>query len=364
MLTLIEHGTVYAPEPMGIQSVLLAGDRILRIGPVDRQALLALDLPCTVVDASGCVVTPGLIDPHEHLIGAGGEQGFASRMPDVPLETIVLAGVTTVVGCLGTDTTARHLTALLAKVRQLEEQGLSAYMYTGGFPVPPPTITASVTDDLVVVDKVIGVGEIAIADTRSAAPSVNALAHLVSAAYVGGLIAGKAGVTHLHVGSGRSRLSLLHALLDQHEIPPECLYATHVNRSRELMDEAIVLSRRGSYVDVDTIAEDLPFWLGYYREHGGAPGHLTASSDAHTPGGTPAKVYAGVISSIREHGMPLADVLPIVTVNPATALKLRSKGCLVEGMDADVLVLKEHTLELVHVFARGQHLVKDGMMND
>src|SRR5689334_23705184 len=173
MFTLIEHGEVYAPESRGVQPVLLAGDKIVKIGAVDGAKLAALELPCEIVDAAGCLVTPGLIDPHEHVIGAGGEEGFASRTTEVPLSQLLKNGITTAIGCLGTDTTTRHLSSLLGKVRQLEADGLTAYMYTGGFQVPPPTLTGSVMDDLVLIDKIIGVGEIAISDTRSVAPTLD-----------------------------------------------------------------------------------------------------------------------------------------------------------------------------------------------
>ena len=53
-------------------------------------------------------------------------------------------GVTTVVGCLGTDGMTRHLTSLLAKARGLEREGITAYMYTGSYEVPVQTITDSV----------------------------------------------------------------------------------------------------------------------------------------------------------------------------------------------------------------------------
>src|SRR5215212_10122092 len=119
MFTLIEHGKIYAPEPLGIQSLLLVGGHVARIGAIDPGAVRALNLPCTVVDAAGALVMPGFIDPHEHLIGAGGEQGFASRQPEVSMAELIRAGITTAIGCLGTDTVTRHLTSLLARVRQL-----------------------------------------------------------------------------------------------------------------------------------------------------------------------------------------------------------------------------------------------------
>jgi beta-aspartyl-dipeptidase (metallo-type) len=362
MLTLIHGGEVYTPQPIGVQSLLLAGDTILKIGAIDRQALRALGIPCLVIDATGCVVTPGLIDPHEHLIGAGGEDGFGSRMPEVTLQQIVGAGITSVVGCLGTDMTTRHLSSLLAKVQQLQVQGISAYMYTGGYALPPQTLTGTVTDDLVLFASVIGIGEFAIADPRCSEPTPHELARLVSQGMVGGMISGKAGVTHFHVGPGKKRLSLIRTLIEEHETPIECFYPTHINRSTELMDEAIELARRGAFVDIDTVDDDLPQWLGYYRDHDGPLDRITVSSDAHTSAGSPGKLRRNLLSLIHEHGWSLADMLPLCTSNPATALKLKRKGYLRAGMDADLLVMRQGNLDLVQLFARGNHLLKDGQI--
>jgi beta-aspartyl-dipeptidase (metallo-type) len=360
MLTLIHGGEVYTPEPIGVQSLLLAGDTILKIGRIDRQALRSLDIPCATIDATGCVVTPGLIDPHEHLIGAGGEQGFGSRMPEVALEQIVGAGITTAVGCLGTDMTTRHLSSLHAKVQQLQVEGISAYMYTGGYALPPRTLTGTVTDDLVLIPCAIGIGEFAIADSRCSEPTPHELARLVSQGMVGGMISGKAGVTHFHLGPGKQRLSLLRELIEQHETPIECFYPTHINRSEELMDEAIALARRGAFVDIDTVDDDLAQWLGYYRDHEGPLDRITVSSDAHTSEGSPAKLRRNLLALIHEHSWSLAEMLPLCTSNPAAVLKLTRKGQLRAGMDADVQVLRRDNLELVQLFARGNHLIKDG----
>jgi beta-aspartyl-dipeptidase (metallo-type) len=360
MLTLLRNGRVHTPAPGGIQSVLLVGERIARIGPVDEAALRALGVPYEVVDVSGCLVTPGLVDPHQHLIGAGGEQGFATRMPDVSLGQLARAGVTTVVGCLGTDSVTRHLSALVGKARQLGEAGVSAFVYTGGFHLPPRTLTGSVEGDLVLIDCVLGVGEFAISDVRSSQPDVGELARLVASAYVGGRLSGKAGVTHFHAGPGRGLLRPLHALLDAHDIAPEAVYVTHINRSEALMDDAIALSKRGCFVDLDTVDERLGPWLRYYREHGGVFERLTVSSDSHTPGAHPGRLREELAAVVREEGLALGEVLPLFTSHPAAALKLHRKGRLEEGRDADVVVLEERTLEVVHVFARGRPLLRDG----
>ena len=362
LFTLIENAEVYAPAPAGRQSLLLVGGQIAKMGDVDLQALRALGVPCTVVDAAGGIVTPGLIDPHEHLIGAGGEQGFASRTWAAPAADIMRAGITTVVGCLGTDTTTRHLTSLLARVRQLHAFGLSAYMYSGGFYLPTPTITESVRDDIVLIPEVLGVGEIAIADERSSDPNPEQLAKMVSEAMTGGLMAGKVGITHFHVGEAKRRLGCLHTIIERHDVPVETLYPTHLSRSHELMDDGIELAKRGAFIDIDTVDEQAARWLRYYHDHGGPAEQLTVSSDAQTPGGTPGKLYSQFVAATREMGLPLETVLPHFTSNTARALRLDRKGRLEPGCDADLLILKPETLAVQHVFARGQHLVADGQV--
>jgi beta-aspartyl-dipeptidase (metallo-type) len=91
----------------------------------------------------------------------------------------------------------------------------------------------------------------------------------VSDAYVGGLVTGKAGVTHFHVGDGRDRLLPLRRLVDEHEIDPACLYPSHVERTPELLREAAEITGRGVTVDVDTVANDLAgHWMRLSRTVG------------------------------------------------------------------------------------------------
>ncbi|NPC78062.1 beta-aspartyl-peptidase [Pyxidicoccus fallax] len=362
MMTLLRHGAVYAPEPLGVRSVLLVGGQVARIGLVDEAAVRALGLPYEVIDVAGGLVIPGFVDPHEHFIGAGGEKGFRTRMPEVSFEQLARAGVTTAVGCLGTDGVTRSLEALVGKARQLTEEGITALVYTGGFHIPPRTLTGTIEGDLVLIDLVVGVGELAISDVRSSQPHLDELARVVASATVGGRISGKAGVTHFHAGPGRGRLSLLHALLDTHEVDPSCLYITHANRTPELMDDAIALAHRGAYVDLDTVDPPLGPWVRQYRERGGPPARLTMSSDAHTPGAHPGRLREELAALVRDEHLPLEEVLPYFTANPASALRLGRKGRLAPGMDADVVVLDERTLEVAHVFARGRALVREGRL--
>jgi beta-aspartyl-dipeptidase (metallo-type) len=362
MFTLIENADIYTPEAIGITSILLAYDHIAQIGTIDRKALIALFPDCQVIDAKGCIVIPGFIDPHEHLIGAGGENGFKSRMPEVSFEQIVTSGITTVVGLLGTDTATRRLDCLHAKINQLSDEGITAYMFSGGFELPPTTLTGSLLNDLVMIDKAIGAGEIAISDYRWVDPDFQELARLVTEVMVGGKMGGKAGVTHFHVGDGKKRLSLLKDLLDDYDIPAKCLYATHITRSKQLMKDAIALAECGAFVDMDTVEENIGECLQYYLEHHGPIDQLTMSSDAHTPGGSPEKLYGQFVSCILEHALPLTTVLPCFTRNTADVLALKQKGRLEPNCDADITIMDTTTLEIRHVFARGKHMVSDGSL--
>src|SRR3954463_12294592 len=179
MFTLLQGGEVYSPEYKGVQDVLLTGGRIARIGEVDRHALEVTNFPVEVIDVSNCFIAPGLIDPHEHLLGGSGEEGFQSQTPEIALSEVVGAGITTVVGCLGVDTITKTMPGLLAKAKAFNAEGITAYAWSGGYDVPPMTLTGSVRNDLLFVPEVIGAGEIAISDVRSTEPSLAELARLV-----------------------------------------------------------------------------------------------------------------------------------------------------------------------------------------
>ncbi|MDB5081080.1 MAG: Isoaspartyl dipeptidase [Chloroflexi bacterium] len=360
MITLIEEGEIYSPGHEGVKSILLSGSQIHQIGRIDRAKLSEAGVEYELINATDCIVVPGLIDTHSHIAGGGGEQSFRSRQPEITVEELVSSGITTVIGCLGTDTVTRSLSTLLATARKLEEQGVTAFVYSGGFPIPTPTFTGSVLEDLVIIDRVIGVGEIAISDMRSTGPIINELVRVVSEAYIGGTLSGKAGITNFHTGSGKDRLKMLHEILDNHEVMPECLYPSHVNRTLELLHDAIALTRRGCFVDMDTTEEGLGKFLRYYQEHGGAPDKLTVSSDSHTPGANPKKHFKEIVDCIQKHDLSLEEILPYFTLNPSNVLKMPNKGRIAEQADADLLVLNKETLEIVHVIALGKHLVKNG----
>jgi beta-aspartyl-dipeptidase (metallo-type) len=177
-------------------------------------------------------------------------------------------------------------------------------------------------------------------------------------AYVGGMLARKAGLTHFHVGEGEKRLAKLRAVIDEYEVDPGWIYATHVERSEALMREAIALAARGAAVDIDTVEGDLARWLRFYLDNGGDPDQLTVSSDASI--NSPRAFAEQVRGCVVDHGFPVEQVLPLVTSNTARILKWHEKGALERGKIADVLVLERDTLALRHAWAKGRCMVRDG----
>jgi len=235
MLTLLKTGAIHAPEAREETDILVADGRIAVLG---RDLAVPESWGAEVVDARDLTAVPGFIDQHVHATGGGGEGGFGTRCPEISAETIAERGIASIVGVLGTDSISRSPADLLAKVRGLRAQGIDAYMYTGAYRVPAPTLTGDVQRDLAWIPEVLGVGEIAVSDHRSSQPRQDELERLVSDARVGGLLAGKRGICHFHLGDGARGLAPLRELLTGTEIPPEQVIPTHVNRHAALLDDA------------------------------------------------------------------------------------------------------------------------------
>lgn len=380
-MKLIRNARLYAPEDLGCMDVLIGGGKILRIG----ESLPAEEAyHVEVIDGSGKIMMPGLIDAHIHILGGGGEGGYRTRTPEIMLSDIICGGVTTVVGCLGTDGTTRTMTNLIAKARGLEEEGITAYIYTGSYQVPVRTLTGSVADDLILLDKVIGTGEIAISDHRSSQPTYEEFARIVADTRVGGILSGKAGIVNIHMGDGREQLDYLRRLLRESQIPASNMLPTHINRNKSLMSDGIDYARRlGGYIDLTT-SSDPDFLdpdevkasagLKMALDAGVDAGHITFSSDGqgslpvfdekgnfrHLGVGKASSLYREMKDAVLKDGVRLADALKTVTSNPAFLLKLKGKGRITEYADADLVLSASDTLEIDTVIAGGETVVSGG----
>lgn len=383
MIKIIKNIKVYAPEYMGVQDVLLVNDKIAAVGN-DIRAEFNAPVEVVEIDGSGKILVPGFIDSHVHLLGGGGEGGFATRTPEATLTGFTTAGVTTVVGCLGTDGVARDMSALLAKARGLEEEGVTTYIYTGSYRIPVKTITGDIMKDIMSVDKIVGIGEIAISDHRSSQPTFEEFCRAVSEARVGGMLSGKAGIINIHLGDGKRKLELLQRAVDETEIPITQFLPTHINRNEELFKDCIEFAKRGGFVDF-TGSEDPEFWekqdgevrfsKGVRRllESGVSQDNFTLSSDAQgsLPIFNEKKEFIGIgvgkstclLKSIKDavftENLPLETVIRAVTSNPAKVLKLKNKGRIQKDMDADLCLLDESTLDIDTVIAKGRIMVQN-----
>ena len=381
MVTLIRGGNVFAPEPLGRKDILLAGGAIEAVAEPGRIRVDGLE--AETVDAAGKRVFPGLIDPHVHILGGGGEGGPATRAPEIRVEDIISSGVTTVIGCLGTDGVTRHMTSLLAKARALELEGVSTFIYSGSYEIPVRTLTGSVRSDLIVVDKVVGAGEIAVSDHRSSQPTFDEVARLAAECRVGGMLGGKAGVLHFHLGDGKRRLEFLFRIVRETEIPMTQLVPTHISRNPELFEESLEWVAGGGSVDITVGPEPVPpdpevsleDCIARFREKGLPFGRLMLSSDSN--GSIPVFDESGRLvrltiatekdlfrkfgDILRKGLLPPETAARLFSTNAAEFYKLGNKGRIGPGRDADLVVL-DGDLGLSDVFARGKRMMAGGRL--
>ena len=356
-MLLLRNAEVYAPDALGRLHLLLGGGKVLWMGEAEPALPAALGIE--TVDLDGARLIPGFIDGHVHVSGGGGEAGFATRVPAPLLSRYTSAGVTTVIGLLGTDDVARGTNELLSHVYALREQGLGAWAYCGGYHIPPTTLTGTVRGDIVFSDALIGVGEVAISDHRSSQPTLDEVLRLASEAHVAGLMSGKAGIVHLHLGDGTRGLELIRQALDTSELPPRVFQPTHVNRKKALFEEAVALAKRGCHVDITAfpVEDGEDAWpaaesLLRYLDAGAPPERVSISSDAggclpcFDEHGRVCGMNVGhsgamldTLNELLARGLPLQRALPAFTRNVADLLRLPGKGRIAVGADADLVAL-------------------------
>jgi len=372
MLILFKNANLYTPQFLGKKDLLTGGKSILSIADSIEPPT---GVEVEIIDCTGLSLVPGLIDSHVHITGGGGEGGPTSRMPELQLSMMLEAGVTTVIGCLGTDGITRSVESVLMKVKTLRAQGMSAWMYTGAYQVPPPTIAGDIMRDITLFEEIIGVGEIAISDHRSSVPSIAELARITAQARVAGMISGKAGIVNMHLGDAQDPFRPIHEVVALSQMGYRQFLPTHCNRNSYIFEDAKEYGRKG-YVDITT--SSYPYYadeeikpskaLKMLLESGVPLNHITFTSDAcgSLPGfdpetgklikiemGLPSSILRELKEAVMEDGIPLEQALQVATSNPADILKLPGKGHIREGFDADILIM-DSSFNIIHLMANGK----------
>lgn len=379
MLLLLKHGEVYSPEYVGVADILVLNGKIAAI---ER----GIDFHCAgvqpeILNLRGMRLVPGFIDNHVHIIGGGGEAGFYSRTPEVMLSSITQCGITTVVGVLGTDGTTRHMETLLAKARALTHEGISAFIYTGSYEVPLISLTGSTRRDIVLIEEVIGAGEVAISDHRSSVPTLDELIRIASDTRLGGMLSGKVGVLNLHMGSGKEGFGNIFKVLKDTEIPIRHFLPTHITRSRDLFDQAKIFASLGGTIDMTAGMNEAEGFVGaigvcdavnHCLESGISVDNMTISSDGNgsmavfNREGQVERLIVTKLSGLQKElkalvssGLELTQALKPFTANVARILGLSSKGRIEVGCDADITAL-DSDMNVHAVIARGKVMVESG----
>lgn len=381
MITIIKNVEVYSPEYLGKKYVVMVGDKFG--GIYDELDIPENFLDIEVIDGEDKLMFPGFIDCHVHIIGGGGEGGFKTRTPEIPLTELTTAGITSVVGCIGTDSVCRDMRTLIAKSRALQEEGISTYCYTGSYDIPVKTMTESIKGDVMLVDKIIGVGEVALSDHRSSQPTFEQFVNLVAQARVGGLLSGKAGIVNVHLGGGAKKLDLLFDLIEKTEIPATQLLPTHINRSSELFNMGMDYIKKGGFIDLTTSSDPNFLEEGELTAASGLKMILDAGLDVEKVtfssdgnGSMPkfnekreliglgicsvATLYGEVKEAIVKHNIPIEIAIKTITSNVAKLLKLDTKGEIKKGLDSDCVLVNKDNLKIDKVFAKGVLLVDKG----
>jgi len=378
-MILVKGCEIFSPTYLGKKDLLIAGSKIASItDSINISGIPDLE----VIEGKGLKLVPGFIDSHVHIAGAGGEGGPATRTPEMQVSHMLEGGITTVIGCQGTDGFTRRLESLLMKAKALLQEGVSAYILTGSYQVPPPTILGDIAKDLAMIEEVIGVGEIALSDHRSSCPTLDELKKIAAQARVGGMLGGKAGVVNIHLGDAKDPFRPLYEVVATSELKIKQFFPTHCNRNHHIVEESKAFGKSGfvdltaaSYPDSSNNELKPSKVIIQLLKAGVPPEHITMSSDGFgslprfdengklvgLEMGYPKSIFFEFTDCIQNEKIATEVALKFVTSNVADIFGLKTKGRIAVGNDAD-LALLNNNFDLVHLVAMGKMMVKDGVL--
>lgn len=377
-MILIKNIEVYAPEKIGEKDVLITGNKIYKIS---NEISLNTNLKIKVIDGKNKILIPGFIDSHVHILGGGGEGGYKTRTPEITLTDLTKNGITTVIGCLGTDGTTRTMSNLIAKAKGLKEEGISCYIYTGSYQFPVKTLTQNIQDDIILIEEIIGVGELALSDHRSSHPSIEDLVKVASQARVGGILSNKAGIINIHLGDGKENFSKILQVVENTEIPITQFLPTHCTRNPKVFEEALKYAKKGGYIDFTTstthkflengetkcskalkiaLEKNIPIENITFTSdgQGSLPKFDSKGNFIGLDIGKSSSLYKEVKNAIIKENIPIEKAIKVITENPAKILKLKNKGTIEEQKDADIVIL-DKDLEINTVISMGKIMIEN-----
>ena len=372
MFKLLKNGHVYSPENLGVKDILLWEDRVIKIGE-------GLKIPegfeGAEFDLSGKIIIPGIVDTHVHITGGGGEGGFTTRTSEITFEEIAEAGVTTLVGVLGTDGYARRVEDVLVKCMALREEGFDCYFLTGSYTFPITTMRGSVAEDIIFNEYCLGTGEVAHCDHRGSLMRYEEFTRLAADTRNGARLAGLKGVLNIHLGNYPDPADFFIKACEEDITFRPLIVPTHVTRKYDVFDSCLKFLEYGGQIDITAGSDGDASQKSYgsvegleiiYKKYGTLD-RVTMTSDGN--GSAPiwdelgnmigmgkgsSKVLLADLKKATKNGIiPFEETLRTMTTIPAAVYGLKnSAGKIVENGTANFAVLDEN-LDLVETILNG-----------
>ena len=343
----IKGGEVLDPS----QKLRARRDLGIRFGAVEAvEADIPADRALRVLDASGKLVTPGLIDLHSHVFPYGSAIG-------IPADELAQFQATTTLVSAG-DAGANNFAAFRRSIVGQTRARLYAFVHIAniglaGFPVPElfnidyaqtDTAAKAVAEN---ADMVIGI-KVRMSENVIAQHGLEPLRRAIRACE----IAGGGAKVMCHIGGVQSSelMSQILETLRAGDIlthaysgaPNNAGIGTNIVQGGKLLPAALAAKRRGVVFDVGHGGGSFDYTIAEPAiQQGAAPD--TISSDIHVfSGNTPGMPYlTWVMSKFLNMGFTLEQVVTMATVNPARIINRTPKlGTLQVGAPGDVSVLE------------------------
>ena len=372
MFKLIKNGHVYSPADLGVKDILLWEDRVIKIG---ENLKIPEGFEGKEFDLSGKIIIPGIVDTHVHITGGGGEGGFTTRTSEITFEEIAEAGVTTLVGVLGTDGYARRVEDVLVKCMALREEGFDCYFLTGSYTFPITTMRGSVAEDIIFNEYCLGTGEVAHCDHRGSLMRYEEFTRLAADTRNGARLAGLKGVLNIHLGNYPEPADFFIRACEEDITFRPLIVPTHVTRKYDVFDSCLKFLEYGGQIDITAGSDGDASQKSYgsvegleiiYKKYGTLD-RVTMTSDGN--GSAPiwdelgnmigmgkgsSKVLLADLKKATKNGIiPFEETLRTMTTIPAAVYGLKnSAGKIVENGTANFAVLDEN-LDLVETILNG-----------